>query len=79
MKLAEALALSQCVKKHVDDKYFPGTYHVSKANISPGWYKRFVADDPKERSPVSNSVYYDFYNGLENIALYIGEDDWERD
>jgi len=78
MKLQEVLATHQCAKKHVE-RSISGTYSVSKANLSPGYYKDFKADDPTERSPFSTSTYWDFKDGLEKIASFAGEDGWEID
>ena len=79
MKLAEAVALRQCAKKHVDDPFFPGTHSVCRANISPGYYANFKHDDPARRSMVSTSMYYDFHDGIQWITSYAGEDGWEPD
>lgn len=78
MKLAEALAKSQCVKKHIDGAY-AGWYSICKMNISPGWCKKFTADDPEDRSPFSSTIEYGPYDGLEKMALYYGEEGWETD
>ncbi len=74
MKLHEALALS----KHGDavKAVENGTYTVSKANISAGYYKDFQASDPSHRSPFSTSTYYR-RDGLAIIAEYAGEDGWQ--
>lgn len=79
MKLQEALQSARSAEKHVESPV-AGTYSVSKANISAGYYKDFQPDDPTRRSPFNTSSYWGYdYPGadpLVQIASFAGEDDW---
>lgn len=84
MTLREALEVSQVVRKHVEWEKVgdvAGTYTVSKANFSAGYFKDFLPDDPERRSPFNTSTYWGFdYPGadpLGSIARFAGEDGWE--
>ncbi|GAC1468921.1 MAG: hypothetical protein PVS3B3_24830 [Ktedonobacteraceae bacterium] len=72
MTLLEALKQSRFVQKRVAD----GTYTVSKANLSAGYYKDFKPSDPARCTPVSTSAYYNPFEVLK-IAEFVGEDGWE--
>lgn len=79
MKLTDALKQTGCAEKHVDGEV-PGTYTVSKANLSAGYYKDFKPDDEKRRSPFSTSTYWGYdYPGadpLRQLAEMAGEENW---
>lgn len=81
MKLHEALEQSHGATKHVDGPV-AGTYTVSKANLSAGYYEDFQPDDPERRSPFSTSYYWGKNfpgdeDPLTKIASFAGEDDWK--
>jgi hypothetical protein len=80
MKLHEALEQSRGATKHVDGPV-AGTYSVSKANLSAGYYKDFQPDDSEQRSPFCTSSYWGYdYPGADPLARfneYYGEDGWE--
>ncbi len=79
MKLHEALQSAGCASKHVDGE-ISGTYTVSKANISAGYYEDFKNDDRYRQPACSTSVYYGYdYPGadpLASIVRFAGEDGW---
>lgn len=78
MNLREALEYGSATK-HVDEPV-AGTYIVSKANLSAGWYKDFKPDDPALRIDASTSSYWGYgypgANPLASIASFAGEDGW---
>lgn len=79
MKLFEALQ-SGSATKHVDGP-IAGTHTVDKANLSAGYYKDFIPDDPAQRLDVNTSMCYGYgypgANPLGSIAGFAGEDDWQ--
>lgn len=74
MTLQEAIQSGQATK-HVNEPY-AGTYTVSKANISAGYYKDFRHDDRSLQSPFSTSSYWG-PNDLHKITSFTGEEGWE--
>lgn len=76
MTLQEALAQSQTAKKHVDGET-PGTYVVSKANFSAGYYRAFLADDYTRQYPWERTSTYVWPDAIPRIASYAGEGGWE--
>jgi len=84
MKLSEALDLSWCATKHVDDPT-PGTYTLSKRilgygfndNGERGYYDNFQRDDPEQQIPCRPFYWEDTGDVLVEIASEYGEDGWE--
>ena len=80
MNLQEALRSTGSAYKHVVGEV-AGTYYVSKANLSAGYYEDFKADDPARHCLFCTSNYYGYdypgANPLARIASFAGEDGWE--